>query len=75
MKIRIYLAVLIARLEISKFIKKLYRQSKLLPVADKFNESRKILFERLCFLVSVNIPCFLLVSFPFRLTLLMFQTS
>ena len=37
MKIRVYHAFLIARLQISKFNKKLYRQSKLLPVANKFS--------------------------------------
>ena len=36
MKIRVYLAFLIARLQMSEFNKKLYRQSKLLPV----NKSR-----------------------------------
>ena len=40
MKIRVYLAFSIARLQISKFIKKLYRQSKLLLVASKLSESR-----------------------------------
>ena len=40
MKICVYLAFLIARLQISKFNKKLYRQSKLLPVANKFNKIR-----------------------------------
>ena len=40
MKIHVYLAFLIARLQISKFNKKLHRQSKLLPVANKFNKIR-----------------------------------
>ena len=40
MKIRVYLAFLIARLQISKFNKKPYCQSKLLPVTNKFNKSR-----------------------------------
>ena len=38
MKIRIYLAFLIARLQMLMFNKKLYRQCKLLPVANKFKE-------------------------------------
>ena len=40
MKICVHIAFLIARLQISKFNKKLYCQSKLLPVANKFNKSR-----------------------------------
>ena len=77
-KIRVYIAFLIARLQISKFSKKLYRQSKLLLVANKFNKSRyKSSLNDCAFSFPLTFLFFLLllVSFPFRLTLAMFQTS
>ena len=40
MRIRVYLTFLIPRLQISKFNKKLYSKSKLLPVANKINQCR-----------------------------------
>ena len=40
MKVRVYLAFLIAKLQISRFNMKLYRQCKLLFVANKFDKSR-----------------------------------
>ena len=60
MKIRVYLACLIAKFQIPKFDKKLYHQSKLLPVANKFNKSRYESFSNNC-------------AFLFLLTFLFFR--
>ena len=69
MKIRVYGAFLITRPQISKFNKKLYRQSKLLPAANKFNKSRyKSSFNDCAFSFLLTFLVFLLVSFPFCLT-------
>ena len=76
MKIRVYLAFLIARLQILKFNKKPCRRSKLLFVANKFNESRyKSSFNDCAYSFLLAFLVFLLVSLPFRLTLAMFLAS
>ena len=41
----------------------------------KLNNKSRLSLDWLCFPVSVNIPCFFMVSFPFLLILAMFQTS
>ena len=65
MKIRVYHAFLITKLQISKFNKKLYRQSNLLPVANKFNKSRcKSSFNDCAFSCLFTFLVFFLGFFP-----------
>ena len=79
MKIRVYFSFLIARLQISKWKKELCCQSNLLPKCCLLLiKSIKVDYKSSLndwFLVSVDVLCLLLVSFPFLLTLAMFQTS